>query len=278
MSATTLVNGAIAAAHSHITGAPQLLPTINVASSDTGVSSDTPGQIFLSTSLPIDSQVSAKLKGKLWNEEFVDFGSLLSNPGQDKYQLSVLSSDAGLPASFCLEPVSRPKKIMTIDAWQQAFHIFVGVYTQKYPHEAPALMKYGQTIRDLAARGQNWRFYDENFRYLRQTQRSLIPWGSIHGELWLHSQYPNKTPAVNLNNNSAHKAGVAIVPSEYCFKFHRGQFCSGNCAFKHTCFKCKGAHRFTQCNFRGPTGKSFAKDVFLSHSTRADVSDKLRDK
>ena len=84
VSATTLVNGAIAAAHSHITGAPQLLPTINVASSDTGVSSDTPGQIFLSTSLPIDSQVSAKLKGKLWNEEFVDFGSLLSNPGQDK--------------------------------------------------------------------------------------------------------------------------------------------------------------------------------------------------
>ena len=247
MSATTLVNGAIAAAHSHITGGSQLLPTINVASSDT------PGLIFLSTSLPIDSQVLAKLKGKIWNEEFVDFGSLLSNPGQDKYQLSVLNSDAGIPASFCLEPMSRSKKIMTIDAWQQAFHIFVGVYTQKYPHAAPALMKYGQTIWDLAFRGQNWRFYDENFRYLRQTERSLIPWGSIHGELWLRSQYPNKTPAVNLNNNSAHKAGVATVPSGY-----RSQFCSGNCAFKHTCFKCKGAHRFTQCYFRGPTGISFA--------------------
>ncbi len=163
VSATTLVNGAIAAAHSHITGVPQLMPTINVASSDT------PGQIFLSTNLPIDSEVSAKLKGKIWNKEFVDFGSLLSNPGQDKYQLSVLNSVTGLPASFCLEPVLRPKKIMTIDAWQQAFHIFVGVYTQKYPHKAPALMKYGQTIRDLAARDQNWRFYDENFRYLRQT-------------------------------------------------------------------------------------------------------------
>ena len=45
------------------------------------VSSDTPGQIFLSASLPIDSQVSAKLKGKIWNEEFIDFSSLLSNPG-----------------------------------------------------------------------------------------------------------------------------------------------------------------------------------------------------
>ena len=114
-SATTLVNGAITAAHSHITGAPQLLPTSTVASSDTVVSSDT-----------------------------------------------------------------------------------------------PALMKYGQTIRDLAARGRNWSFYDENFRYLRQTQRSLIPWGSIHGELWLRSQYPNKAPPVNFSN-SAHTAGVTTV-------------------------------------------------------------------
>ena len=53
-------------------------------------------------------------------------------------------------------------------------------------------MKYGQTIRDLAARGQNWRFYDENFRFLRGTQASLVPLGSIHGELWLCSQFPAK--------------------------------------------------------------------------------------
>ena len=249
-STATLVDGAISAAHSHITGSPQLLPN------SSRVSSDTPGQIFLSASLPIDSQVSAKLKGKIWNEEFIDFGSLLSNPGQDKYQFSVQNSVAGIPASFCLEPVTRPKKIINIDAWQQAFHIFVGVYTQKYPHEAPALMKYGESIRDLAARGQNWRYYDENFRYLRQTQRSLVPWGTIHGELWLRSQCPNKTPAVTQNNH-VHKAGVSRVPSGFCFKFHRGQFCAGNCSFKHECFKCKGTHRATQCNFRGPTGKAF---------------------
>ena len=96
------MNGAIPAAHSHITGAPQLLPTSTV------VSSDTPGQIFLSRSVPIDCQFSAKLKGKIWKEEFpVDIGSLLSNAGQDKYQLSVLNSGAGLPASFCLEPACR---------------------------------------------------------------------------------------------------------------------------------------------------------------------------
>ena len=156
--------------------------------------------------MAIDSRVSAKLKGKIWDEEFIDFGSLLSNSanGNDKYQLSFLSSNGGLPASFCLEPAAKPKKILNIEAWLQAFHIFEGVYTQRYPVEAPALMKYGQTIQDLAARGLNWRFYDENFRFLRQTQRTLVPWGSIHGELWLRSQYSmtRKSPGPQVGQNN----------------------------------------------------------------------------
>ena len=157
-----LVTGAIAAAHAGISGEPQLLPTII---SPISASSVEPTQLFHSAGLAIDLRVSAKLKGKIWDEEFIDFGSLLSNStnGNDKYQLSFLSSNGGLPASFCLEPAAMPKKILNIEAWLQAFHIFVGVYTQRYPVEAPALMKYGQTIQDLAARGLNWRFYDENF-------------------------------------------------------------------------------------------------------------------
>jgi hypothetical protein len=76
----------------------------------------------------------------------------LSNPVTDKYQISLHNSDTRLLASLCLEPVSKPKRILNIEAWQQAFYIFVEVYTQKYPHEAPALTKYGKNIRDLAAR------------------------------------------------------------------------------------------------------------------------------
>ena len=140
----------------------------------------------------------------------------------------------------------------------------MGVYTKKYPNEAPALMKYGQTIQDLAARGQNWRFYDENFRFLRQTQVGLVPWDSIHGELWLRSQYPiNKRPPVSQNSSNS-KPGTSTVPRGYCFKFHRGQFCPG-CDFKHTCFKCRGAHRYSPRNFRGSTGKSLLTELLLEY-------------
>lgn len=271
-----LVTGAIAAAHAGISGEPQLLPTIISPSTASSVE---PTQLFHSAGLAIDSRVSAKLKGKIWDEEFIDFGSLLSNSanGNDKYQLSFLSSNGGLPASFCLEPAAKPKKILNIEAWLQAFHIFVGVYTQRYPVEAPALMKYGQTIQDLAARGLNWRFYDENFRFLRQTQRTLVPWGSIHGELWLRSQYSmtrkSPGPQVGQNNFAPKPRSPTAVPWGYCFKFHRGQSCTG-CAFKHSCFKCQGNHRVSQCgnNFRGFNGKSPANTDRSAKSSTTNAS------
>jgi hypothetical protein len=71
-----LVTGAIAAAHAGISGEPQLLPTIISPSTASSVE---PTRLFHSAGLAIDSRVSAKLKGKIWNEEFIDFGSLLSN-------------------------------------------------------------------------------------------------------------------------------------------------------------------------------------------------------
>ena len=40
-------------------------------------------------------------------------------------------------------------------------------------------MKYGDIVQDLADRGQNWRFYDENFRFLRQTQHIVRCLGTM---------------------------------------------------------------------------------------------------
>lgn len=65
----------------------------------------------------------------------------------------------------------------------QNFHVFVGVYTSRYPSEAPGLAKYGDTIQDLAARVHNWRFFDENLQSLQQTPTTSFPWGTIHLEL-----------------------------------------------------------------------------------------------
>ena len=79
-----------------------------------------------------------------------------------RYGRSISNSDSGFTPSLCLEPLAKHKKVTTIETWLSSFHVFVGAYTKQFPHEAPALMKYGEIIQDLAGRGHNWKFYDEN--------------------------------------------------------------------------------------------------------------------
>ena len=52
-------------------------------------------------------------------------------------------------------------------------------------------MKYSATVRDLAAKNAHWRYYDENFRFLRQ--KSLFPWDEIQWELWLQAHHLNRS-------------------------------------------------------------------------------------
>ena len=106
-----------------------------------------------------------KLKTKIWQNEFIDFGLLLANQfSEGKYQLTFNPVDGSVP-SLALEPITKPKKIVSLDSWVQAFHVFAGVYTSRFPSDGPGLMKYRSTIKDLAAKGLDWRFYDENFHF-----------------------------------------------------------------------------------------------------------------
>ena len=140
--------------------------------------SEVPTELFSSPSLPIDARVSEKLRAKIWNNEYFDFSALLSNPFfEDRYQVTITNSDKEKIPSLCLEPVSKAKKHLSIESWLSCFHVFVGVYTSRCPHEAPALMKYGEVVQDLAARGGNWKFYDENFRFFKTDTTCFIPMG-----------------------------------------------------------------------------------------------------
>ena len=207
---------------------------------------------FHSVDVPIDANVSSKIKCKIWAHEFIDLGILLtSGSGDTRYHLSVSSPHGSSLPTLAIEPSHKPKAISNIELWTTAFQIFVGVYTAKFPLDAPALMKYSEVVRDLAARGADWRFYDSQFRILRQSNPAEFPWGSTHWELWIRAQNFNnarfsKAPMPARQNSS--NAGF-VVPKGYCRKFHRGTDCSG-CSFKHQCFKCGAVHPALRCNFR----------------------------
>ena len=210
-----------------------------------------PAQLFTSPSLLIDARVSEKIRSKIWNNEFFDFADLLSNPVfEDRYQLTLSNSSTQKSPALWLEPLSRAKKHMSIETWLSCLHNFVGVYTSRFPHEAPALMKYGEVVQDLAVRGGNWKFYDENFRFLRQAQPASFPWGVTHWELWMRAQHSVKQQT-NAANPGRAKPQDRGTPKGYCFKFHKGMECIPNCAYKHLCYKCQGSHPVSRCNFRG---------------------------
>ena len=108
-------------------------------------------------------------------------------------------------------------------------------------------MKNGEVVQDLAARSHNWKFYDENFRFLRQSQPASFPWGVIHWELWMHSQ-PSVVRKVLIQPPSS-KTRLDNSPRRYCFKFSKGAECAG-CQYKHLCYKCEGSHPPKPCLFR----------------------------
>lgn len=128
-----------------------------------------PQDIFVSLDIPIDMNVSDTPKTKIWSQEYVEFGLLLNN--KRAFQFSSMSFQwhsiinwANL--SLHWSQIKSQSTSIQLICGSQLTNFFVGVYTQKYPLQAPALMKYGDIVKDLAARGYNWRYYDENFRYL----------------------------------------------------------------------------------------------------------------
>ena len=72
-------------------------------------------QVFSSLALELGGGVTEKIKAKVWANEYVDFGLLLSvAPSPDRYSISINTSTPSLGAQLTLEPSKPPKKITNI--------------------------------------------------------------------------------------------------------------------------------------------------------------------
>ena len=117
---------------------------------------DRPRNVFTPTNLSIDCRVPAKLKAKIWAHEYFDFWFAACQLPYGATVTFVCNHIGSLWFPRPSHPVRgahKAKPLTSIDTW--TFQIFVGVYTSKFPQEAPALMKYGEVISKLKARGAN---------------------------------------------------------------------------------------------------------------------------
>ena len=209
-----------------------------------------------------------KIQAKLSANEYVELGSLcMSIPSDPKYNFTVNTSAKSNQPVFSLEPAQNSKRINSIDQWTLAFQIFAAVYTVRFPNMAPALMKYSATVRDLAGKNAHWKYYDENFRFLRQ--KSLFPWDEIHWELWLLAHHMNRNSFQPSSQVSSAKQIKQPFPRGFCWKFHQGDQCFG-CNFKYECFKCGASHQAFQC--RSSSKPSAATSRTVSAITSANTN------
>ena len=216
---------------------------------DPGQDSQVPKQIFSSIAVSLSSRVSSKIKAKIWSHEYINFGTLLSlSPNNQKYSITVASTDSeSSRPHLTLEPSQPAKKVQSITQWLSAFNIFVAIYAEKQATHTPKLMKYCEIVRDTAAKPGDWLYYDEQFRFIRQSAPNQYPWDAIHWELWLKA-VTNFRPKPQFPSDKGHlRTRPQSFPKGTCWRFQAGRLCNG-CGFDHICFKCGSPHPATQCS------------------------------
>ena len=162
----------------------------------------------------------------------------------------VSSGGAVNQPQLTLEPYHTPKKVTNISQWLTAFNTFVSIYSVKCSQDAPKLMKYCEVVRDLANKSGDWIFYDEQFRYLRQSSPELYPWDQIHWELWLRAmtkfgaKLQSFTGSDRTTPRGRFRTSAPPFPRGTCLSFHSGRQCRG-CRYVHVCLKCGAKHPAT---------------------------------
>ena len=94
-----------------------------------------PKTTFTSISVPLSARVSSKLKAKIFPNEYVDFGAILSSSpyNEGKYSLTMSPSVGSvIHPQLALEPLHNSKRIQSIHQWVSTFTIFVSVYSEKF--------------------------------------------------------------------------------------------------------------------------------------------------
>ena len=205
---------------------------------------------FILANVPLAHRVSEKVRKQIWANEYVDFSTLFNlQEMEGKYVLKFQNVEGGATVSMVLSVLRQT--IRTIEQWTSAFNTFVAIYTEKHVSETPGLMKYSSIVRELAQLSANWRFYDENFRLLRQ--KDPLPCDQIHSELYLRAHL-SKVKNIAATRASKKTNGDPF-PKGFCWKFHNGQRCTGF-SFKHQCCRCGNSHPISRCQQNPKQGNS----------------------
>ncbi|XP_052791565.1 uncharacterized protein LOC128225693 [Mya arenaria] len=205
-------------------------------------------------STPISHQVKKSIQHDIWRNKFIDLASLLPSLSSSSQTPVQYTLNLDQHSNISVQASSRLRKITSIDTWTTAFLRFVAIYTAKFPFETPQLMKYGEIVRDLAARRPGLAFaqYDTQFRMLRESV--LLPWDRLHTEFLLMASTSYHPPTQSFRSHQQANTSCPSCPRRFhpntCWNFNRSTKCrSQHCPHPHICGYCLGPHPAYNCKF-----------------------------
>ncbi|XP_056003560.1 uncharacterized protein LOC130049684 [Ostrea edulis] len=195
--------------------------------------------ISLSDGIPPGAATSQRLKAKVWASQFIDL-SLLLQRREEPISLSITTGSVTVQQRH-----SKPKAPLSIQQWTDAFLIFMGIYIEKFPDQAPHLLKYCYYIRELSKLlgDKAWSVYDENFRMLKKS--TDFPWQKPVEELRI------KAASTHYQLQQPFRSSTGNKPIKFCYAFNNGDQCIHNpCPCTHKCQACSGSHARVNCRVR----------------------------
>ena len=199
----------------------------------------------------VANHLDETLKAKIIANQYVDFSKLLNRDrSEDENQKMTLVNRGGL--SYWI-PLEKSNSIGNYVKWEQAFRVFLHVYSSKFPTKATELIQYNHTIQ-TAANSYSWDNvyqYDKEFR--RHIERHPTrKWSIILQQAWTMflKDRVNATPSKNGNSSqNGSEGGKPKTSRRLCYDFNDGNCRFGNkCRFEHKCGFCgKYGHGTINC-------------------------------
>jgi len=168
---------------SAVAAVPQSLPVVTSHASGS-ITASANENMLTSVCDDLGMGVPKAIQDKIWNGDFVEFGSLLrpnnNNHVSQNDCVFMVGTHESLAWQIRPHNTANNVRITSIEQWTSAFLVFSSIYLMQHADRARQLLKYADTIRSAAFRrvGFGWRDYDVQFR-LSQARMPARSWASM---------------------------------------------------------------------------------------------------
>ena len=182
---------------------------------------------------------------KIKKGEYVDFSNLVPHDRvavEDEQRLEMLIKGG---RTFYI-PVNDCPNINSFAQWEQAFRVYVNIYTKENPHRSSELIEYNHVIHTISSTysWENVYQYNKDFR-IHMSCNPECSWSIILQQAW-SLRLKDK-----INHNDAHSPTGTTHErvGEPCQRYNQGWCLFGaSCKYKHKCSYCfKFGHSILTC-------------------------------